>query len=106
MRSEDVPAIGPSFQLGNGFRCDFLKSSIAQRTALRRSNSESSKQSKSLGSPYHSIEMSRAILCKIALEHPSIRDSHGSKSAHDAMCAYTSWRESAPRNRDSGKLHS
>ncbi len=36
MRSEDVPAIGPSFQLGNGFRCDFLKSSIGQRTALRR----------------------------------------------------------------------
>src|SRR5438093_5650402 len=88
MRSEDVPAIGPSFQLGNGFRCDFLKSSIGQRTALRRSNSESSKQSQSLGSPYHSIEMSRAILCKIALEHRSIRDSHGSKSSHDAMCAF------------------
>src|SRR5438046_6194033 len=106
MRSEDVPAIGPSCQLGNGLRCDFLKSSIGQRTALRRSNSESSKQSKSLGSPYHSIEMSRAILCKIALEHRSIRDSHGSKSSHDAMCAYTSWRALAPLNGESGKLHS
>src|SRR5438093_1275690 len=54
MRSEHVLAATPSFQLGKGFLGDVLKSSIKRRTILRRSNSESTKRSRSWRSPYHS----------------------------------------------------